>query len=394
MTLFLRCWTVSLLVLVALVVGLNLLIDPYEVFGTPRIRHISLLKPGAKNHAMLAKTYQIARVHPVTVLIGSSSTHVGLDADDPAWPEAVRSVYNYGVPGVYSPATSLATLRETIALGNVRNVVVALDFTNFFAPDEPLATLTEDDLRFRLLPDGNVNPYRSLQVAKDMFLSTATMGAFIDSVVTISGQRAVHLLNLTPNGSSNEADFINAARNDGMGDLFAQKKAVEVKRATNLAEVMAHWKGPLPDTGVVAAIIDLARVHGLKLTLMIAPRHADALEIYWHLGLWPRVEQLKVELATLAGERADTVTLWDFMDYSSFNTETVPAASERRAQTQWFWESTHFKRQLGTIMIENMFGQDVRQFGVRLTPGNVVARNAEVRAQRQAMMCNRTDSQC
>ena len=77
---FLRTWIGTLVVLALLVVGLNLLVDPYDVFGTPRLAHISMLKPGAKNHALLAKTYQEARAHPVTVLIGSSSTHIGIDA--------------------------------------------------------------------------------------------------------------------------------------------------------------------------------------------------------------------------------------------------------------------------------------------------------------------------
>ena len=99
MTSFLRIWIGTLVALALLVVGLNLLVDPYEVFGTPRLPHISLLKPGPKNHTLLAKTYQEARAHPVTVLIGSSSTHIGIDADAPTWPASMRPNYNYGIPG-------------------------------------------------------------------------------------------------------------------------------------------------------------------------------------------------------------------------------------------------------------------------------------------------------
>src|ERR1700761_328592 len=128
---FLRTWIATLATLALLVVGLNLLVDPYDVFGTPRLAHLSLLKPGAKNHALLAKTYQEARVHPATVLIGSSATHIGIDADATTWPASMRPVYNYGIPGFYEIRTSLDTLREAVANGGVKSAVVFLEFQDF-----------------------------------------------------------------------------------------------------------------------------------------------------------------------------------------------------------------------------------------------------------------------
>jgi hypothetical protein len=387
---FLRTWIAALAVLALLVVGLNLLVDPYDVFGTPRLAHISLLKPGAKNHALLAKTYQEARAHPVTVLIGSSSTHIGIDADAPAWPASMRPIYNYGIPGGYATSTSLYTLQEALINGGVKNAVVALDFQNFFVPEGPPGATSEDDRRYRTLPYGSPNPYRPLQVASDMFLSLATMGALIDSAKTIISQSNPGLLNLSPNGSSTESDFVDAARSDGMHDLFAQKDDFEVDRAVALKRIMETWQGPLPNLDIIRKIIALARAQDVKLAFVITPHHADALEIYWRLGLWPRVEQLKVDLAKVVAEASGDVVLWDFMDYSPFSTEAIPLAGDRQSQTQWFWEPTHFKKQLGAIMIGNMFGQGSPAFGVRLTPETVTARNAEVRAQRQQRVCGGT----
>jgi hypothetical protein len=385
---FLRTWIVTLVGLALLVVALNLLVDPYDVFGTPRIRGISLLKPGPKNHALLAKTYQEARVHPVTILIGSSSTHIGTDAAAPQWPAPMRPVYNYGIPRGYATSTSLSTLREALTAGGVRYAVVALDFQNFFVPEQPSSGMTEDDRRYHTLPDGTPNPYRSLQVADDMFLSLATMGALIDSLKTIGGQENPGLLNLAPNGSSTESDFVDAARSDGMHDLFAQKDDFELDREQGLKTVMARWQGELPNLDIVRNIVALARAHHVKLTLVLTPHHADALEVYWREGLWPRVEQLKVELAAIAAQGEDDVAFWDFMDYSGFSTEAIPAAGDRHTQTHWFWEPTHFKKQLGAIMIQRMFGEGAPEFGARLTPENVADRNAQVRSQRRARVCS------
>ena len=384
---FLRIWLVGLVGLVFLAGEVNLLVDPYDVFGTPRVPGVSAFKPAAKNHALLAKTYQIARAHPVTVVIGSSSTHIGIDAYGPQWPAAMQPVYNYGIPGGYATSTSLRTLQQAVSAGGVKNAVIFLDFQNFFVPQGYGTGQSEEELRYRVLLDGTPNPQRPVQIANDMFLSLVTMGALVDSIGTVVSQDNPSLLNLAPDGSSTEADFINAARSDGMHALFAQKNEYEADRAVRLRQSMAGWNGPLPNLDIIASIIDYAHAHDVRLTIVLSPRHADALEIYWRAGLWARVEQLKTELAAMTAAAGD-VTLWDFMDYSTFNTEGVPAAGDRRRPTSWFWESTHYKKQLGEVMIERMFGADAPAFGTRLTIDTVAARNAEVRTQRQSVVCD------
>jgi hypothetical protein len=393
---FLRVWVGSLVVAAVVVGAVNLLVDPYDVFGMPRIAGFNRLKPETKNHAMLAKTFQVDRGHPLTVLIGSSPVYIGLDAAAASWPAVMQPVYNYGIPGAYETSTNLRTLQEAISTGGVRNAVVFLDFQDFFSPEDPDPVLLEAERRFRLRPDGTPNPDRRLQRATDMFLSLGTMGALLDSVATVALQRGSDVLDLAPDGSANEADFINAARDDGMYDLFAQKDTFEAERARKVAPIMAGWVGALPGIDVVAGIIALARAHDVKLTLVIAPHHVDALEFYWRAGLWPRVEQLKRELAAVAADPAEglgsEVVLWDFLDYSAFNSEPVPPAGDRHTATRWFWEPTHFKKRLGDIMVERMSGQDAPLYGATLSPGNVDERNARVRADRRALVCERRDA--
>ena len=131
---FLRVWLMAVAALAVAVVTINLAVDPYEVFGTPRTAGISAVKPRTEDYAMLAKTYQIARVHPVSVLIGSSFVDVGIDASDPQWPQAMRPVYNYGIPGS-SVFDGLRTLQEAAATGVLKNAIVFLSFEDFIAPE-------------------------------------------------------------------------------------------------------------------------------------------------------------------------------------------------------------------------------------------------------------------
>jgi hypothetical protein len=385
---FLLSWVGCLVVVLGVVAAVNLAVDPYDVFGSARIAKLNQFKPRAKNHSMLAKTYQVERVRPVTVLLGSSRVHIGMDASDPAWPAEMLPVYNYAIPGGYATSSGLSNLREAAATGRLKNAIVFLDFQSFFDEETRSAMLTEDDRRYQLAPDGRPNPARPWQVLNDRILALLTMGALVDSMSTVAMQSQHTVLDLAKDGSSTEADFINAARSDGMHALFAQKTAFEVERAASLARTMAGRKGPLPNLEIVARLITFSRAHGIRLIIAIAPSHMESLELYWRDGLWPRMEQLKTELAAVvAREGAGEVALWDFSDYSIYAIEPVPPEGDFRTQTRWFWESTHFHKALGHLLIQRIAGGGSSGYGVMLTPANVAERNRQVRAQRNAVVC-------
>ena len=111
------------------------------------------------------------------------------------------------------------------------------------------------------------------------------------------------------------------------------------------------------------------------------------MELYWRAGLWPRIEELKEQLTDMVARKDHGVVLWDFMDYSSYSTEPVPPAGDRHTPTKWFWEGAHFKKSLGHLIIARINGAPSPDFGTTLTPDTVAARNAEVRAQRDAAVC-------
>ena len=161
------------------------------------------------------------------------------------------------------------------------------------------------------------------------------------------------------------------------------------ERAANAASAFANWHGPSPNLNDVAKMIAFCRTHGIGLTLAIPPTHADALEIYWTAGLWPRLEQWKTELASMVQQEGGGESpLWDFGGYDAYATEPVPPAGDLGSATKWFWEPSHFKKPLGELMLQRMFGTG-SQLGVQLTEENVASRNAAVRAQREAYLRSR-----
>src|SRR4030088_1979445 len=94
---FLRTWLLACMVLAALVVVFDTAMNPYLLFGAPRIAGFNARKPAVDTRERLMKAYDVLRAGPNTLLLGSSRVDLGLDAQDPAWPVQDRPVYNLGI---------------------------------------------------------------------------------------------------------------------------------------------------------------------------------------------------------------------------------------------------------------------------------------------------------
>jgi hypothetical protein len=370
-----------------LIAVVNFMIDPYEVFGSKRIAGIDLYKPAAKNHMMLAKTYQVSRVRPVTVVVGASKVLIGLDANSRSWPAPMRPVYNFGVPGT-GIRSNFETVQEAYHAGRLKYVIAVIDFEDFLSPDELDAWQSEAERRFSLREDGRRNPDRPWQVLADSALALFTLGALEDSVFTVANQYVRPALDLRRDGSSTEAEFASAARWDGYHVLFAQKEMSIWDTVRNAKKKLADWRGPLPNMDELAKMLAFCRAHHIAVTLVLAPVHADALDIYWSAGLWPRVEQWKLELTELADRMADDpIPVWDFMEYDHYATEPVPGPGDRESVTSWYWEPHHFKKSLGELIIRRLLVGGPLDFGTTLAASNVARRNTVVRGQQLAYHC-------
>jgi len=371
-----------------LVGAINFSIDPYDVFGSRRIAGIDLYKPATKNHMMLSKTYQVSRVRPVTVIVGASKVLIGLDANSRSWPASMRPIYNYGVPGT-GIRSNFETVQEAYHAGRLKYVVAVLDFEAFLAPDGPGPS--EAERRFSLREDGSRNPEQPWQVLADSALALFTLGTFEDSLSTVVGQYDRPALDLRRDGSSTEAEFARAARWDGYHVLFAQKE-MDIRDTVKKGQKrLADWQGPLPNMDELARMLSFCRAHHIAVTLVLAPIHADALEMYWNAGLWPRVEQWKLELTQLAQRMASSpIPVWDFMEYDRYAIERVPGPGDRESVTSWFWEPHHFKKSLGELIIRRLMGGGPSDFGTMLSTANIARQNAAVRAQQAEYHCAQT----
>lgn len=377
---FLRCWMLACILFAGAVATFNALVDPYLLFNFPRIPGFNDRKPGGETQERMMKAYEVTRAAPRALILGTSRVDMGLDTRHPVWPAAARPAYNLGIAAA-SPYTSFRYLQHVSASDKLDLVVLGVDFEYFLvsAPSDP-TTATEFESRLSVNRDGRTNSDRHLQHARDLFQGTLSLDALLDSIDTIRANRAPDSANVAPSGDLSEASLRADAVELGSWSLFAQR---------DLRNIRFFHGRTVNDRGLedIKAILDLCRQRHTRVILLINPVHADMLETFDLLGLWPAFEEWKRQLVSLVDSYSGSqelhgTQLWDFSGYDAYSTESVPTV--RQVHLKWFWEPSHYTKALGDTILERIFGTGLSSYGTLLTPASVEARLAAVREARHA----------
>lgn len=385
---YLAALVAGTLAVLTFVAAFNIAVDPYAVFGRPRIEFFNARKATAINYTAMSKSYQIEQVAPRTVLLGTSRVDIGFDPDYPAWPASDRPVYNFGVPEGSILALE-SQLRHAERAGPVRRAVVGLEFHDFLRPRVDLET-PPSEIEQRFVALGSGGSERTLQQLMDRANSAVTLKALIDSGFTIASQFSRASGDIGANGLTSETPYAVSAANDGLHLLFQQKDQQLLQARRNAMKLLENRPvGEFAEMPQLQSLIQFAQSRHIELDLVIPPYHAHYYEIVDAAGLWPRFEAWKTALTQVVEENrrregAVRVSLWDFASYDAYTTEPVPPKGDRRALMKWFWEPVHFRKALGDRLLARLLGESDADFGVQLTPQTLDSRLNEGRVNRDA----------
>jgi hypothetical protein len=387
------------LITAAICASLNALVDPYLLFDRPRIVGFNAVKPAVETREPMMKAYQVTRLRPKTLILGSSRTDIGLDPDSPAWPEWMRPIYNLSLAGsdVASQLRLLRGLLETSRTDpGVSTVIVGLDFESFLRaprrpPNEavknpPEQSSDEESDRLAALRGSEQTPV-SGRILRDYALGTLTLDALLDSASTIAANHRIPGIDLQPNGRLTEGHLRRWTKADGAGALFEQKNRMLIDGYCGSKQVLLDdADGSIDDFKYLLGLIELSHRHHFDIIFIVQPAHAQRLELLDALGYWPDYERWKRELASLVNvSRASSVglTVWDFGGYDQATREAVPRNGDRGQHMNWFWDPVHYTVTLGNEMIGAMYGR-TSSFPptVRLSPDTIEARLAQIREDR------------
>jgi hypothetical protein len=382
-----------------LAVGLfNFIMDPYGINRQSAGAAGSSPKPAIYRRVKLAKAYDLRRLKPQAVVLGTSRSHLGIRMTHPGWGVPVHARYNAAFDGA-TTKEMYAYLLHAKSISPLRQVVLGLDFWQLGRG--PAWSRPDFDPGLLFQPDNalhNAGVYGSdlaLLISTDTTKESVNLlrhdGPHQPQWLAPDGQRLgdIFFHQVEPDFSKSPGDYFRNIDRQEVG--FMLTKAPMPTAAAKLRP--EDGDGSLTSFDYIDKIVAFCRREGIDLRIFITPSHAHQLEIASELGGWPSFERGKRELVQLLSQDAARhggagFPLYDFAGYSSITTETVPA-DRSPDEMQYYWDSSHFKDRVGDWVLVRLFGSDKpddpppADFGVRLVPENLDAVLEETRA-RQA----------
>jgi len=359
-------------------------------------------KPAVYHRVRLVKAYEVRRVRPRGIVLGSSRSHVALRPSHEGWDPAARPVYNLAFDGA-TTKEMYHYLRHAHAVQPLRQVVLGLD--TYHATAAPATTRPDFDVHVLEAP-GVLAPLSPIRADLRVLSSVDTVRA---SLATLRSQLDHEPEWFAPDGQRLGDVFFRRPGEPfvelGPRGYFEEIDRLEVgfKREGKLAASTPQFghpdqrAEPAGETSLayIKRIVGFCRGNGIDLRIFITPEHAHQLEITAAIGEWATIESAKRALVQLladdAAQHPDAlpIPLWDFSGYSRVTTEALPKP-DTRAEMQFYWDSSHFKEIVGDFVLDRVFGVSYSQhripqdFGVQLNAATIEPALARVRADQVA----------
>jgi hypothetical protein len=361
----------SLVLAAVIVVGFTLLVDaigisPFRV----AIAGFNAAKPFRHDYDWIVKRYDVLRMQPTTIFMGSSRVKQSIDPGLLA-NTGFAPAYNGGINGSAAYEEIKSYLQYYAGVDkNLHYVFIEAFAAVMLSYDQQpgMRPPLDPDARERIgvaaprmRPDA-VRFGRAADIA-DFASVFFSMSGVSSAVRTISVNRQQR----SPAGSQPE---------DGFAPVALAPHHFSVRNVLNF---VTHTRllqrgGEVPPRIFAAArqMIATCEWYQVQCRFFVSPLHADVLLIMNHLGLWPELEKLKRGLAQLA-------PTYDFTRYNH-------VIDERIGPVVYWPEAFHFAPALGALIARAMTGLRTpdmpENFGVLLDSKNIDANLAAWRQER------------
>jgi hypothetical protein len=329
------------------VAAFNRLIDSYALYEGPVIEGLNKNKPVFSRHLRLSKAAAIRKYKPTAIVLGTSRAEYAIDPKHAGWQE--DEVYNLGLSSA-NLYEAFRYMQHAQAVHSLNQVVLMADFRMFNANEN------------------NENDFEELQLAVDVngdlqsdyldikIPTLLSLDALIQSVETIYKQNNTDSIYL-------ENGMLDTTHNDrfiydrgGHRNAFIQNEKGYFKSYKNFSFVSTtnnRWK-------TYKELLLLAQQNNIQLNIVIPPTHARQSETIVARGIWNDFEKWKRKLVELNEQVAleqnrELFPIWDFSGYNSYTTESVTENGDKESTMQWYWESSHYKKELGDLVLDRIF---------------------------------------
>lgn len=355
--------SITALLTVVIVAQLQLVADSYLLLNMYRIVGLNFNKPKLANQEWEFKRVLAHRGQFKNIFLGNSRVNHGFDFAQ--WPANLGPVVNLGSGAQsYHRSYELLQMAYRQSAGDLKRVFFFVDFFQYRKMDPDTVFEVEDE------------PGSILFLLKNVL----TLSGLNDSLTTIW-----HNLRYLPRESCSprytgfnpvtgaNCTYKTATRDSLERVMFEEKVYCEVYQQTELDNDYRRTT-----LSQVKQIIDFTQNHGVDLKIVMAPLHVRHLAVIEASGKWTEYEDFKKKLLGLV-ESSSRAELWDFSDLSSRSTSIF--GSKHDPVNPYFFESTHFKANVGGDVLRELLEQESPlHLGVRLTAENLESQLVKIRA--------------
>lgn len=341
-------FAIALLTMSVLTVAFNRVVDPFWYFRDVSVEGLNAIKPKFRNYERYVKPLLVRREQPSSLIFGSSFAEIGFDPLHPAL-TAVGKSYSFALAGAPWEMVACDVEFALAKDANLRQIVLGIHLYD--------------------LPKINCHAEIEKMAAPDLRAFLFSYDAFEASINTVleqHKQKPSHTLEgqyfYTRGKPATESRF---------REYFAQHPPCKFSSA--VLNPSATEKQPMYkelDLSGLNELIGAVVKSGIVLKLVVYPSHAMLLEQQYQCGArQARWNELKQVAALVEARGGGLVEVWDFEGYHAIATEEI---SE---QPGYYWQDPmHFNFEMGNIMLNEMFGLNQAQLGMRISPDKIDVR--------------------
>jgi len=356
----------------------NLVVDPFQYFGTPRVAGFNQVKSRLRFFEREVKPAIVRRLRPEAVVLGSSIADIGFDPLHLALTRNGRAKsYNFAFAGG-SWKENFCALQYTLAYTGAKRIVLGIS-------GEPMP---DEDCQQNLAAM-NVNRLPEVLLSPQ---------AIQHSIETLRKQDPLKPFAHTPEGRY--LFFRNDPRVEQRTRIFFAdylrgkvacsedrlRRSLDDPEATPASDVSTPF-----DLSGLARILSQVSGRDIQLRLVLYPRHVVGMEAAHLCGedrqRWLAMHRIARFIEQHPPAPPASVELWDFQSYGPPFNEPLGGGVLN------YWQDViHFNPELGDRMLAVMFGADgdasdpVTGFGYRVDTATLDARRRWLADQRRAFL--------
>ena len=291
------------------------LVDPIDIWGTPRLNGVTHYKSGKGDYAEISKIYEVARLRPEEIYIGNSRIYNGFPM------EASKREYNLAFNGI-----SLKEMRQCLnfvySVYHPKRVFVGLETMQFIGRPAPIRDTLSDE-RLKKIAMGT--PTRELMaIWEGIRVSKKLPETIIESI-----------------RHSNEVSPYELGWNGEIGKARQVNREEYYHTITGFRGAYENGNSNIEDTvNCLYGILDDAKENDVEVVLFFSPISIDLQALQDITGISDKARDIKREIASVH-------PIYDFA-WASWLTQN---------REDFYTDASHYNSRTGELMKEALHGE-------------------------------------